>query len=231
MAQVRTPATEEYSWAHFVGLSGEEGERWLKEYVRHEPVVDMNFECLMLIKDGLFDAAAAHLRLFRERVDAAESDEPSIRPVLERWYQAVYGYYWYVLEEYDEADRAMTAAADACGEAIALQPCLLPMADHCPEFRMHRARIARNQRRWSEMWEHTEEVRAMFRGERPLCVLPDGRGIVLPEVKRYYAALAVSTDGEREALSHKLDDQVRMRDFDRFVQQMMRLPGFVIAYP
>jgi len=203
----------------------------MEEYLRHMPVVDMNYECLVLLKRRRFDEASAHLGRFRERVDAVNGPDPSVRAVLERWYQAVYGYYWYCLEEYEQAERAMILAHDAVAEAIEHQPCLLPMANHCHEFRLHRARIARNQRRWADMQAHIDEVRGMFRGERPYCVLSDGRGIALPEIKRYYAALPALSKEEREAVAYVLDDRVRMRDFDRFVHELARLPGFVIVYP
>jgi len=231
MSRSSTPQIEAYGWTHFVGLSCEQGGRWIEEYLRHAPVVDMNYECLVLLKRRRFGEASEHLRRFRARVDAVEGPDLSVRAVLERWYQAVYGYYRYCLEEYEEAEQAMILAHDAVAEAIERQPCLLPMANHCHEFRLHRARIARNLRRWTEMQGHVDEVRAMFRGERPYCVLKDGRGIALPEIKRYYAALPALSEGEREAVAYVLDDDVRMRDFGRFVHELARLPGFVIVYP
>ncbi|MET0400023.1 MAG: hypothetical protein ABW277_24750 [Longimicrobiaceae bacterium] len=230
MAQAATLDTT-YTWLHFVGMSCEEGRRWAEEYLRYSEVVDMNYECLVLLKRRRFAEGAAHLRRFRERVDGAGDAHPSIRAVLDRWYHAVDGYYWYCMEAYDTAERAMIHAHDAVATAIEHLPCLVPLANHCHEFRLHRARIARNLHRWPEMWGHVAEVRGMFQGKRPFCELSDGTGIGLGRVRDFYDSLGPLSEDERASVAYVLDERTRMREFDRFVHAMCRLPGFVIQYP
>ncbi|HEX8321102.1 hypothetical protein [Longimicrobium sp.] len=219
------------SWLYFVAASGDEGRRWVQDYSRFQHLVDMNQDCLALLRRRSWDEGAEHLRRFRAGVDAAEDAAPATRALLERWYQAVYGYYWYSLDRHDEARRAMVAAADAIALAIGHLPCLVPLATQCHEFHLHLARIARNERRWADMWRHVDDVRAMFKGSRPFCLLPDGRGVGLDDVRRFYASLGKLPAEQDDVRAYLLDDAVRMRDFDRFVREMLRLPGFVVAYP
>lgn len=215
------------AWLLFVRKSGADGRRWADAYRRYVPLSAMNGECLALLRARRWEEGAAALARFRAGVDAAGAD-PATREVLERWYHAVHGYSLYCREEYAQADRAMARASEAVARAVGHLPALLPLVTHCHEFRLHRARISRNRRRWREMWAHVDEVRGMFEGSRPFCRLPAGGEVGLAEVRAYHAALQGLDEDEHAAAGHLLDDAARMRDFDRFVREMTRLPGFVI---
>lgn len=218
-------------WLAFVRGSGAEGRRWARGYRRWEPVAAMNPECLALLHARRWEEGAERLSCFRAAVDAAWGADPATRAVLERWYQAVYGYFLYCRESYEEADLAMVAAGEAVAAAVGDVPSLLPLVHHCHEFRLHRARIARNQGRWAAMREHVEEVRSMFEGRAPYCLLPDGRAVGIAEVKAFHRCISGLDLPEREAAEEILDDQRRMASFDRFVHQLYRFSGMVIPYP
>jgi hypothetical protein len=218
-------------WLGLVRRSGPEGRRWADAYRRWEPVAALNAECLRLLHAGAFAQGSDLLARFRAEVDAASAADPATRAVLERWYEAVHGYRLYALGRYRAADAAMRRAADAVARAVFHLPALLPLVHHCHEFRLHRARISRNRRRWQEMWGHVEEVRGMFEGRRPYCLLPDGRAVGLAELQAFYAAAGPLEGEEREAAVQVLDDAERMRGLDAFVHRMCRIPGFVIPYP
>lgn len=215
------------AWLLFVRRSGAEGRRWAEGYARFEGIAAMNGECLALLHARRWEEGDAALRRFRAAVDAAGAD-PATRDVLERWYEAVDGYRLYCLGAFAEADAAMRRASDAVARAVGRVGALLPLVTHCHEFRLHRARIARNRRCWAEMWAHVDEVRGMFEGCRPFCRLPGGGEVGMAEVERFHRGLRGLDADERAAADHLLDAGERMRDFDRFVRRMTRIPGFVI---
>jgi hypothetical protein len=218
-------------WLSLVRRSGAEGRAWADAYRRWEPVAALNPVCLRLLHARRWEEGAEALARFRAAVDRAVDADPATRAVLERWYQAVYGYALYCRDDHAGAERAMVRAGDEVARAVGELGALLPLVHHCHEFRLHRARIARNQRRWDEMWAHVDEVRAMFEGRAPYCLLPDGRAVGLAEVKAYHRALGGLDAAERAAVDALLDDRARMDSFDRFVHVLCRIPGFVIPYP
>jgi hypothetical protein len=231
MAQRASAIPDAGAWLALVHRSGAEGRRWAREYRRWQPVAAMNADCLALLHARRWEEGEALLRRFRAAVDGAEGAAgPATRALLERWYQAVFGYYLYCREEYDAAERAMVLASESIAAAVGHLPALLPLVPGCHEFRLHRARIARNRRRWAAMWDHVEAVRAMFEGRTPFCLLADGRPVGLAEVRAHYAALGPLDGPEARIAASFLDDRTRLGDLDRFVREMTRLPGFVIPY-
>lgn len=157
--------------------------------------------------------------------------EASISHVMDRWYHGVRAYHLYCIEDYDAAAGEMMAAHDAVARAISHAPSLVPLANHCHEFRLHRARIARNRRRWAEMREHIDAVRAMMEDRGPLCHLADGTGVYYATLVQFYDALPRVSEDERRHLADLCDAGQRLRLFQRFVQSLYTLPGFVIPLP
>jgi hypothetical protein len=219
------------AWLSLVRRSGAEGRAWADAYRRWEPVAALNPLCLRLLHARRWEEGVEALARFRAEVEGATDADPATRAVLERWYQAVYGYLLYCRDDHAGAERAMVVAGDAVARAVGEVGALLPLVHHCHEFRLHRARIARNQRQWAEMWAHLAEVREMFEGRAPYCLLPDGRAVGLAEVKAYHLALRGLDAAERAAVDSVLDDRARMASLDRFVHALCRLPGFVIPHP
>lgn len=218
-------------WFHFVRRSGEEGRLWVEEYRHRRPLEELSTRSLILLRGRRFDEGYELLARLGEALRSTEEIEPSVRSVLERWYYGVLGYYFYCLDSFDHAERAMVRAHDAVTAAIGERRFLLPLANHCHEFRLHRARIARNRRRWEEMRTHVEEVRGMMEGRIPLCVLCDGAEVRISTLREFYAAIPHPTEAEQGALAGVLDDSARLRNFDRFVHAMYLVPGLVIPYP
>jgi hypothetical protein len=154
----------------------------------------------------------------------------SIRRVLQRWYFGVLAYYQYATDNFAAAGESLRRAEEAVTEALSIERILLPLANHCQEFRLHHVRIARNQRRWQEMRHHIEVALAMAEERLPLCILADGARIGFSEIVAFYDSVPDFTDEEREVLSGLLDPVVRRRVFHRFVAEIYALPGFVIPY-
>lgn len=221
----------DFDWLHFVIRSGADGERWAERYGQARPLEELTTDALRLLRGRRYDEGYALLERMRGEMDAAHFAELSIRSVVERWYYGVLGYYFYCLGQADPANRAMIQAHQAVTAAIGATRFLLPLANHCHEFRLHRARIARNAARWDEMRTHVQEVRAMMLGAAPFCVLEDGTPVDIRDIRAFHAAIPSLTDAERQALAGLLDDGARLRNFDQFVSGMYRIPGFVIPYP
>ncbi|HET6231935.1 MAG TPA: hypothetical protein VFE05_17820 [Longimicrobiaceae bacterium] len=219
---------DRYMWFHFVRRTGADGEAWLDEY-RRIGLGNATVDAVNLMRAHRLDEGYALLESVRDGMEALADGDPSQRSVLERWYYGVLGYYFYCMSSFPEAHAAMERAQVAVAEAVGLRPFLHPLVVDCYEFRLHRARIARNQRRWAEMWEHVDAARTMMHGRQPFCVLDDGTPVGIESVKDFYRSLGLD-DAERAAVAHLVDDEVRHRSFEGAVQVACRLPGFVIPY-
>lgn len=230
MSRVAVSDYSQLPWTSFVALSGEEGRRWLTDYRRCEALSHRSQESLALVRRKQPDEARKLLARAREEIDSLTMDDPSFRSVLDRWYYAALGFYLYSLDAADEADQAMAAAHEAVATAIGCRRCLLPLAEHCFAFRLHRGQIARNARRWTDMEAHLAAIRAMMYGESPFCILRDGTPVWVSTIKEFYSSLSATTESERETIASLLDDGVRLPYLTAAVRDVYRVPGHVIQY-
>ncbi|HEX2202863.1 MAG TPA: hypothetical protein VHG91_06185 [Longimicrobium sp.] len=232
MPEYELPKFDPYGWPYFARLSGEEAARWVDEVYRpYFPLSELSQEALLLMRLRRLDEGSERLVRLRAAIDAMEGADPAVRSVVERWYHAALGYYFYCREAFGEADEAMARARDAVADAIGRRPFLVPMAYDCFGFSLHRARIARNGRRWDEMEAHMDEVRGMLRGALPFCVLADGTGVRLADIQAFYRALPPIADEAREAIADVLDDGARRKRASSKFLEMYRIPGVCIPYP
>lgn len=222
-------ASKDFSWYHFVGRAGPEGHAWIRRYVS-TGLADMNNEAVTMLRRKRIDEGRAVLERLKDGMDALRTDDPSIGAVLDRWYYGVLGYYFYCVARFDDAHAAMAQAQESVARAVESRRFLFPLVVDCYEFRLHRARIARNERRWNEMWDHIAAGRSMMAGRMPFCVLSSGAPFGIEDVKACYHELGL-TDDEREGVRHLIDDPYRARAFEAAVEVACRLPSFVIPYP
>lgn len=223
-------------WLHLAARAGEQGRAWADVYRRYSGLAQASNEALDALRKRRLAAGVDRLERLRDELDSLRSAPRSVRHVLDRFYYGVLGYLFYCRGDLDRADRAMRQASRAVIAAICRQPCLMPLANHCHEFCLHRARIARNGRRWEQMEELVSEARAMMENRRPLCVLADGREIFYATLAEFVASLDSLADdsnaeGEGESVDALVDDALRLRLFERFVRRLYALPGFAIIYP
>lgn len=219
-----------HNWLHYVTRSGEEGRRWAEEY-RHPEILGadrLSVRAVHELRARHLSRGAALLEEMTERLRQLEVPL-SIRHVLDRWYHGVVAYERYCREDFEGAWRSLDRANAAVAAAISLERVLLPLANHCHEFRLHQARISRNRRRWLEMRQDIESARAMIEGREPLCRLVDGTAIYIADLCAFFDSLALE-DQEREDLAGLLDEKLRLSLFDRFVAELEIIPGFVIPY-
>jgi hypothetical protein len=226
--------SQAFDFNHFVALSGEEGRKWVEEYQqpRCQQVVLATKQALVELRTWDVASGRALLDGARSALGSTCEASPSVMFVLQRWYYGVLAFFQYCIEDFGAAGESLSRAQEAITSAIGSRRFLLPLANHCYEFRLHHARIARNRQRWSEMWSHVEQARGMADGRLPLCSLADGTPVALSTLAAYYCSLeAALSEEEKEFLAGEIDPEQRLWRFDLYVQTVCNLPGFVIPYP
>jgi hypothetical protein len=218
-------------WLHFAERCGREGRGWAEQYRSHAAKLALGGSALQRMREGRVEQGGELLREFICQVEGVCGEPASVRAVLDRYRHGIEGYYFYCRGEFDAAERSMRAAHDAVARALGEAGWLLLLAVHCQEFCMHRARIARNRRRWSEMQSCISQARAMMSDRLPLCETEDGRKIWWSGFEPFFAAQAPLSDEEARVADTLLNPQERERLFDQFVREMLRSSGNGGRYP
>jgi hypothetical protein len=205
------------TWYYFIPRSGPDGRAWYARFLAGQGMET----CLAL--EGALELAKRKrweestrllagierdLRARRERF------EPALRLVLKRHSLGVQAYLRYGQGHYPQAVRLLAAASAAALQAIERAPFLLTLASSEYEFCLHRARIARNQRRWAEMKTFLDLGRAMVRTEAPLCRLPGGREVFLADLDAVHRGLTPQSPLEAQALDILTDAPLRRAEFE-----------------
>jgi tetratricopeptide (TPR) repeat protein len=229
---LRSPGDFEPNWPYYVSLYSEAGFQWAVEYGRpeHVEITDAMLRALGLLRLRRIEPGLELLRSAKAGLREMESTSPVFFNVLNRWYFGAIAYYYYCIEDYDQARTALDQAHEAVQRAIELRAFLAPFAFHCHDFCVQRVRIARNQRRWQEMKLCIEKARQMVMGEQPFCVLSDGTQVSLLTVQAFYNSLAPLTEEEKAPLNSVFDDEIRLRLLRRTVTETYTMSGFVIPY-
>lgn len=229
---LQTPGDGEPNWAYFIAMRDEEGQHWAERYSLPEHV-EIARDTTLSLKNMRRNYLEEGLRLL-EKVDRmlqlVEQDSPDIGHVLRRWYYGALAYYFYCKSDFVRAEEALDVAHEEIRQAIECKSFLLPLAQHCFDLCIQRARIVRNQRLWDEMWKRVEIARQTAVGERPYCLLDNGTAIDLDAVQKFYLSFEVLSDEERKSLSAVLDEDVRNRNLQQSLTGIYAISGFVIPY-
>ncbi len=225
-----TPCPPRYRWFDMVQMSGAEGRRWVAEYARVQPLVNQLLAPLDLLRKGNLQTGEEMLERAADALEATRVEHASLAALLDRWYLGVAGYAHYVREEYDQADACMRRAMERLADAVAEHPFLVPMADDAFELVLHRARIARNRRRWDEMWEHLDTGAALREDRRPYAVRPDGEAVTLSTLREWFGALPVPPEAQPLVPHLQNADELR-RNTQGSLRGILRLSGFAIQHP
>lgn len=229
-----TPATKRLPWTHFITLGSEAGRHWIEDY-RQAGGIELTLwteEALELLRHRRFAEGLSLLERAGERAATIEGGPTNaIAPLMRRWHQAALAYYHYCVDDFDRAIESLEQADAAVRRAIEAEPCLVPLAPHCHEFRIQHARIARGRRRWPEMWRHLETARAMLEQRQPLCVLSDGTAIDYSTLARFYGPVSGYQGTDRKSLLALLETKYRLRYFEKHLHHVYTPAGFIIPYP
>jgi hypothetical protein len=222
--------TPRYHWFDFVQMSGIEGRRFIAEYRRVQPLVKQILSPLELLRGGELETGSERLARAGEALARSEVEDPSLHALLHRWYQGVLGFAHYARDEHDAADACMARALDVLADAVRLRDFMLVMADDAFELVLHRARIARNRRRWAEMWAHLDHAGALRDGRRPYCMRGDGSPVWVSTLVDFLDALPVPPEAQ-PVLARLQDADERRRNTEGSIRAVVRLSGFAFPHP
>jgi hypothetical protein len=224
------PCPPRYRWFDMVQMTGTEGRLWVREYARVLPLVTQVLAPLPLLRGGDLERGGEMVERAGEALAATRVEHASLAALLDRWYLGVAGYAHYAREEYDPADDCMRRAVERLGDALAEHAFLMPMADDAFELILHRARIARNRRRWAEMWGYLDDAAALREERRPYGTLACGTPVMMSTVVAWFGALPVPPEAQPVA-PHLQDPAERHRNTESMVRGILRLSGFAIPHP
>ncbi len=162
-------------WLELIRCAGEDGLRWIRTYRAYTDLEAVAAEVLTALRRRQLEVGLAMLQELRVVWQEARTEAPtSIRCVMDRWYFGTASYYYYVVQDFEQAEQILKQTSEAVVAAISADRVLLPLAHQCHEFCLHHARIARNQDDWERLDELLQRVRAMVRDQEPLCCLHGG---------------------------------------------------------
>lgn len=218
-------------WQDLVWLSGEAGRQWLEAYREPSLVAleRLGNEALESLRRGQLDEGR---RLLEELAAglAAQRDLPaSVRHVHDRWYYGILAYHEYAAGKPREAEQCLQAAYEAVCAAIGESPFLVLLANHCQEFRLHQARIARSRNHWPDVRRYIREAERMIDGGAPLCVLEDGREIHFADMQVFCESLPRPAD-EPPYLANLFDRERHRQLFTSFVETIYMMPSYAVVY-
>lgn len=228
----RLSPREPYPWNHFVAKGSPEARRWIRIYEEGKPrqiraAID---ESLSMCRQGRPDEAHALLETARRELDAPGDWERSMQHVLVRWYLGALAYYFYLVDDLDGAEETSARAHREVEQALDLAPFLLPLAHHCQEFHLQRARIARKRHRWDAMQHHLTVAREMITDQRPLASTSSVGDVYESDIVDYFDALPLCAE-EIDYVDRFRDLASRRALLSQFAGLLYALPGFVIRFP
>lgn len=228
-----TKLGEALVWLHFVPASGPEGRNWYEEYRRSGGQaigrkIDVSVD---LMRSRQISAGKALLDECRAALEAPEarSSSRAVAGVAEEAYFGALAYFHYHRGEYDAARHALDCAADRIAEVVARGPYLVTFAVKCYDFCLHRARIARGEARWQDMWTRIQEGREMLAGERPLCRSDHG-ATYIADAEAFFQAATPTDDIERQALDVLRDRSTMIATYEKRALGATMPPGIVVDY-
>lgn len=223
---------EPYPWSHFVAKGGEEAHRWVTLYEQGKPreiraVIDQS---LTKCRQRRPEEAYALLETAHEGLESHGVDDRAMHHVLTRWYLGALAFYFYLVDDLHRADALSARAPREVERALDLAPFLLPLAHHCQEFHLQRARIARKQRRWDALRHHLTVAKEMITDQRPLASTSSLGDVYESDIVHYLDALPLGPE-EIEYVDRFRDLASRRALWSQFAGLLYALPGFVTRFP
>lgn len=216
-------------WYHFVPASGPQGRGWYDEYRRAgwEALGHKIDTSVALMRRRKVEAGKALLDECRAPLDAPAPR--AIAGVAEEGYFGALAYFHYHHGQYGAARQALDRAADRIAEVVAAAPYLVAFTTKCHDFCLHRARIARGEARWHDMWTRIQDGREMIAGTQPLC-RGDHGATYIADAEAFYRAATAADDLERRALDLLCDRGAMLATYDRRALGAAMPPGIVVDY-
>ncbi len=218
-------------WYHFVPGASAEGSRWYRQFCdsgaedisyRLDVVVDLLRKAR--IAEGSEQLAACR----RDREALGNAVDEATHEILEEALQGAEGYLLYLRGDYAAARRALEQAEAAVARALEKAPFLLSFTQKCKQLCLNKARVARNERRWDEMFRLIGAATAMVAGREPLCILARGP-VYVDEVYRWLETVAPTDALEEEALRSLANRERNIAAFEHLALDAAMVPNVAIA--
>jgi hypothetical protein len=222
-----------FPWEHFVARSGDEGSRWVADYVQAgcDKLKEQTEQAVHLLRSRQIQEGGDLLAETWATIRRIAPDRPDLRAVTNRWYFTAIAYYHYVIADFESAAADVNLAQEALETAIRAAPIILPFAHHRVGIQILHLAIARDQRRWDQMRHHVEIIRQLSDDLLPLCRLEDGAPIYFATIDRYIRALPSLSLEESRFVDGLFNKEYRRRHMGSLLRQFYALPGLVIPDP
>jgi hypothetical protein len=214
----------------FLKFTGEDGCRWLAEL--QDVKIRMRLtRALDILKTFDLKAGADLLAEIDEEIHTRPAKLHSVSYFLQRYRWTALAYYHYLNGELETAKTDLLNAHEQVRALITCHQFLIPVALHCTDFIIQRARLARRESQWKEAERHIWMIRDIYAGVRPFCVLDSGRSIGVSEIREFYASLPLD-EKEREQSLKVIGDTIPLAERITYLEEVVfALPDVVIPYP
>lgn len=226
-------------WLDLIRALNPDGERWVTDFeaLGYRNLMDQATRALNLFHQkrleegrGILEDVLGKLEA-KATEDRARETTSAMLEVIQRVYWGVLAYFHYARKEYVAAESCLDQAQEAVERAIAGHTCVLPLANHCHEFLLHKVRISRNRKNWREMDERIAQARQVVENRLPLCIPTGQKPLYYEDLAARLLAIPALTAADRQYLNPITDGTTRMAAFENFVGGIRLIPGMVIAYP
>lgn len=232
-ARRATSLGEALVWYHFVPASGPDGAAWYRVFQQSgcEALAQKIDVSVDLMRRRRVEHGKALLDECRSDLDgpALRAASREVAGVAEEAYFGALAYFHYHRGEHTAARDALDVATDRITEVVGAAPFLVTFTVKCYDFCLHRARIARAERSWPEMWGRIQEGREMLAGERPLCSTARG-AVYIGDAEAFFHAATPTDELERRALELLRDHAAVVETFEKRALGATMPPGVVIDY-
>jgi hypothetical protein len=217
----------------FLKACGEDACCWLAEFqneetlgIRHRLSVALDTVKRYDLKGG-----EALLAAIDQEIRGRDAGLLSVDNLLQRFRFTTLAYLHYLAGDLAKAKLGLLKAHDEIQKAISRHGFLIPVAIHCTDFIIQRARIARRECQWREAQRYIWMIRDIYSDIRPLCVLDSGRPIRLPDIREFYSSLPLDEEQQDQARRF-VGDAVPVSERVEYLEEMVfSLPDVVIPYP
>jgi hypothetical protein len=217
----------------FLSACGPEGRAWLRE-LRGEACMRLRLDlstAMRMLRE--FDLAGG--RRLLSSIDSRLGAEPrgvaAVAGYLRRWHDSTLAYLYYLEDDLASADAALSRSQGQVEALLDRHPFLLPMAIHCTDFVIQRARMARRRGRWADAKAQVRLLGSILAGAHPYCVLDSGRPVALADLRAFFAALPLDEPGRLAAAAYLGDGVAATARVEQIAAQIFALPDVVIPYP
>jgi hypothetical protein len=217
----------------FLEACGDSAKSWREEFEAPENrgLRSSLSQALGLLRTHRLQEGCDYLESVELRLRQSSSCRPSLLHFQCRYFFAAKAYLQYLSDNLEASRRSLDQAGEEIATAIELDRFLLPLAIHCTDFVIQKARIARRERKWIDVKRYIDCLEEMAFGERPFCILHTGEPIRLGDLERFFDSLPLDEKQRRNAHLFLRGDLPTEERTARLSERIYTIPDMVIPYP